>query len=525
MAGPNFTLIPHDWINLEHIINDLCSRIINEDTSFTDYLLADGTRELIGNWDAGAFHMTALNFVSDVASGTSPYACTSTTVNANLNADLWDGYQFADYLDQAVKQASSPAFAGLTVDNITINGAMITSDTGIVSFVTTDIQTGGKFILGSPVGNRLEIKETIFSMISAGTYTFKNFANNQDIDFVIFDSGISKTLIQLDADIATVKILEDLHVNSANVVGKGLSLRGSGTAGTTKGGLEEWIIGESSLAGYTYAAAGKYVWKSTKQSSPGDIGVASINFTDGAFSCAGGDFDVDPDGNIIDVGDITSDGTGSFVDLVVAKTSGVGIKVDQSSPTFGFADMLGYVRIRTTGANRPSRVQYNGGVSGVQFTNGDKEEMEFHFRHDYAAGTDIHLHIHWSQNGAGATSGTVTFKYSAVYAKAHNQNVASSSFTSTPITASFTTIDINDGGSGLNQYQQFLTEVTISAATATAALFDRDDFEPDGLILMTLEMETDNLVNASSPFIHFVDIHYQTTGVIGTKQKAPDFYT
>jgi hypothetical protein len=35
--------------------------------------------------------VTAPNFISNVATGTSPYACTSTTLNTNLNADLLDG--------------------------------------------------------------------------------------------------------------------------------------------------------------------------------------------------------------------------------------------------------------------------------------------------------------------------------------------------------------------------------------------------------------------------------------------------
>ena len=26
-------------------------------------------------------------------------------------------------------------------------------------------------------------------------------------------------------------------------------------------------------------------------------------------------------------------------------------------------------------------------------------------------------------------------------------------------------------------------------------------------------------------FVHYVDIHYQTSGLIGTKAKAPDFYS
>jgi hypothetical protein len=48
---------------------------------------------------------------STLATGTAPLVIASTTVCANLNADLWDGYQFADYLDQAVKTTSSPTFA------------------------------------------------------------------------------------------------------------------------------------------------------------------------------------------------------------------------------------------------------------------------------------------------------------------------------------------------------------------------------------------------------------------------------
>lgn len=39
---------------------------------------------------------TTPNFVSTVATGTSPYACTSTTLNTNLNADLLDGKHYTD---------------------------------------------------------------------------------------------------------------------------------------------------------------------------------------------------------------------------------------------------------------------------------------------------------------------------------------------------------------------------------------------------------------------------------------------
>jgi hypothetical protein len=211
-------------------------------------------------------------------------------------------------------------------------------------------------------------------------------------------------------------------------------------------------------------------------------------------------------------------------DIVVPKASGKGIKVDLAAPTFGFADIIGDQFTKNTGGTKPTLAAYNGPIKAWQFGNGDEAYLTFHIGHDYFKGSDINLHIHWSQNNAGTTGGTVDFRYSAIYAKSHNQ-VSGSTFTATPKTALFSTIDINDGGSGLLQYQQFLTEVTISAAAATGALFDQDDFEPDGVMEMTLEMDATNLTGTPSlPFIHYVDLHYESTGVIGTKAKAPDFY-
>jgi hypothetical protein len=64
---------------------------------------------------------------STLAVGTAPFVLTSTTVNANLNADLWDGYQFADYLNQAVKTTSSPTFATPILTGITIGANTLTT--------------------------------------------------------------------------------------------------------------------------------------------------------------------------------------------------------------------------------------------------------------------------------------------------------------------------------------------------------------------------------------------------------------
>ena len=78
--------------------------------------------------------VTGLNFISTVATGTAPYACDSTTVNPNLNADLWDGNQFADYLDQAVKTTSSPTFVTGTFGTLVCAAGSITDSSGAISF-------------------------------------------------------------------------------------------------------------------------------------------------------------------------------------------------------------------------------------------------------------------------------------------------------------------------------------------------------------------------------------------------------
>jgi hypothetical protein len=57
---------------------------------------------------------TSLQIVSTLPSGTAPLQVASSTGITNLNADLWDGYQFSDFLDQAVRTTDSPSFNRIT---------------------------------------------------------------------------------------------------------------------------------------------------------------------------------------------------------------------------------------------------------------------------------------------------------------------------------------------------------------------------------------------------------------------------
>lgn len=58
-------------------------------------------------------------------------------------------------------------------------------------------------------------------------------------------------------------------------------------------------------------------------------------------------------------------------------------------------------------------------------------------------------------------------------------------------------------------------------------MMDSSSIEPDGVICINLTMTTIPTITGGAnnkPCIFFVDLHYQTTN-IGTKQKAPNFYS
>ena len=58
-------------------------------------------------------------------------------------------------------------------------------------------------------------------------------------------------------------------------------------------------------------------------------------------------------------------------------------------------------------------------------------------------------------------------------------------------------------------------------------VLDRSLLEIDGLLLVRTWHETDRAADTLTevPFLHFVDVHYQSNGVLGTKDKNYPFYT
>ena len=201
--------------------------------------------------------------------------------------------------------------------------------------------------------------------------------------------------------------------------------------------------------------------------------------------------------------------------VIFQKASGNGIQVDTATPTFGWADLQAEPSGINTGASKPTQATYRDTLKQFQFATGDEEYYEYHIPHDYVAGTDTFIHVHWSHISDAVTGGTVTFTVESTYAKGHNQ---------APFPASASG-DFNGTASAI-QYRHIVSETQLSASSPAGLQIDTDDLEPDGIIMMRVLFKTNSMTGATPDiFIHHVDLHYQTTGLIGTKQKAPDFYT
>lgn len=203
------------------------------------------------------------------------------------------------------------------------------------------------------------------------------------------------------------------------------------------------------------------------------------------------------------------------VNILVPKTQGKGIKIDETSPEFGWHDIVGNMHVY----GEPSdavRGTYRGGIKALQFDVSDQAYIDFHMPHDYAMGTNIYIHVHWSHDSATVTGGTTTWAFEMMYAKGHNQEPFGTTVIASVIDNVSTT-----------QYQHQIAEVLASSVGGSGSTLDLDSLEVDGIFQCRLYLDSNDItdsVSVPNPFAHFVDIHYQSTGV-PTKRRAPDFWT
>lgn len=150
-------------------------------------------------------------------------------------------------------------------------------------------------------------------------------------------------------------------------------------------------------------------------------------------------------------------------------------------------------------------------------------DLQYHIPHEYAMGTDMHLHLHWGHNGT-AVSGSFVVTYAISFARRSNNSPAL--VFSTPITVTQTVSGVNITNSP--QYCHRVDEIQISSAGGAGGLLDTAILSVDGLLLVkytvtSIPAITGSVNAVNKPFVFTADVHMQSN-IIGTKNKDPDFY-
>lgn len=203
---------------------------------------------------------------------------------------------------------------------------------------------------------------------------------------------------------------------------------------------------------------------------------------------------------------------------VYPKTKGIGIKIDTDSPDWGWHDLLSTGFVDPTSPNQPEFKILRGGVKDFYFQEDDEMLARFHMPHDYVPGSDLYIHVHWCHELTTVNGGSVTFGFEHMYTKGHDQG----SWTAPK------TVTLAQNASTI-QYQHLICETALSTSGGSSTQEATEDLEVDGLILCRFFFDSNDItVSSGLPpdgvFVHFVDIHYQSTG-LPTKNKGPDFWT
>ena len=229
-------------------------------------------------------------------------------------------------------------------------------------------------------------------------------------------------------------------------------------------------------------------------------------------------------------------GTGVFVksespsingNLILDKTQGNGIKVDVLDPTWGWRDIISNIYIRTS-ANDPDWATYRSTLSAYRFTNGAAVReafVNFHIPHDYVPSTDMFIHVHWSQivvdtGGTAGIPGSSEWHFDVSYANGHGiPGGISDPF----ITPKFIAV-VQQGST--TKYGHMIAEAQFTNNGGDTTHIDRNLIQADGILLVRVWRDSGVIPDTlnQSPFVHFVDVHYQSTN-LSTKNKAPNFYT
>lgn len=173
----------------------------------------------------------------------------------------------------------------------------------------------------------------------------------------------------------------------------------------------------------------------------------------------------------------------------------------------GWRDNIIEITLRN-GPSEPQFTQFRDGIYLPAFVHTDVQSGygNWHIDHDYALGTPLFLHIHWTTNAT--LTGTVRWGFEYTVAKGHQQ----ASFGPT------TTVYVEQAATG-TQYMHYVGEVS------PANTIPGTGIEPDTVILCRVFRDATHPNDTFDDQVFGValDLHYQADRAT-TPNKAPNFY-
>ena len=158
-------------------------------------------------------------------------------------------------------------------------------------------------------------------------------------------------------------------------------------------------------------------------------------------------------------------------------------------------------------SNAPTWGTFRDGIGAYGFAAGSTNSIfiTFHIRHDYAEGTLVYPHVHWSPNTT--STGVVRWGIEYTTAKGHQQEA----FPST------STVYVNQTISSNSQYYHCIAEVSDADA------FDAQ--ETDSLVLCRIFRDGGDAADtfADTVYAFTADLHYRANKIV-TPNKSPPFY-
>ena len=186
----------------------------------------------------------------------------------------------------------------------------------------------------------------------------------------------------------------------------------------------------------------------------------------------------------------------------------------KSENLLGWRDLITQV-VSHGGSTGPAWVKFRDGIYLYAFPCNSPREVlaTFHLGHDYAMGTALYPHFHFTVNDRNA-SGVVKIGFEYTIAKGHQQDEGSI-FDSTKIVFTHTLVD----SANHDRFKHFVAEVEKEDAIPGVGL------EPDAVILMRIFRDAGSHTDTYPADIFGItaDLHYQA-GQHGTPQKRPDFF-